>query len=180
MKTANISSSSNRKIKDLFLLQPEYFSDHRGENFEGYNEKHYDEIFSSSDKWRGSNNKFIVDSFSKSKQNVIRGFHGDPYTWKLIQCLKGSIYFVVIDTRKESETFGAHETFFIDEHNKYQVLVPNGCVNGHLCLSEECLFHYKFTHEYVQQKDQIHVKWNDSKYNISWPTNNPILSDRDK
>ena len=64
--------------------------------------------------------------------------------------------------------------------NKQQVLIPNGCVNAHLCVSDECLFHYKFTHEYVAQKDQIHVKWNDPKYKVFWPIDNPILSARDK
>ena len=180
MKTQRISSSDSFKIKDLFLLQPEFFADHRGENFEGYNEKHYDEIFSSSSEWKNGNNRFIVDSFSKSKKNVLRGFHGDPKTWKLIQCLKGSIYFVVIDLRRDSETFGVHQSFNLSEENKQQVLIPNGCVNAHLCISDECLFHYKFTHEYVAQKDQIHVKWNDPKHKVFWPINNPILSERDK
>jgi len=176
----NLSTSSNCKIKDLFIIQPECFSDYRGENFEGYNENLYNKIFCSSESWTKGNNKFIVDSFSKSRKNVLRGFHGDVFTWKLIECLKGSIYFAVIDLRKGSETFGVHQTFTLTEHNKHQILVPNGCVNAHLCLTEECLFHYKFTHEYVSQKDQIHVKWNDPKYNVFWPISDPILSCRDK
>lgn len=176
----NLSTSSNCKIKDLFIIQPECFSDYRGENFEGYNENLYNKIFCSSESWTEGNNKFIVDSFSKSRKNVLRGFHGDVFTWKLIECLKGSIYFAVIDLRKGSETFGVHQTFTLTEHNKHQILVPNGCVNAHLCLTEECLFHYKFTHEYVSQKDQIHVKWNDPKYNVFWPISDPILSCRDK
>lgn len=180
MSPLNLSTSSNCKIKDLFIIQPECFSDYRGENFEGYNENLYNKIFCSSESWTKGNNKFIVDSFSKSRKNVLRGFHGDVFTWKLIECLKGSIYFAVIDLRKGSETFGVHQTFTLTEHNKHQILVPNGCVNAHLCLTEECLFHYKFTHEYVSQKDQIHVKWNDPKYNVFWPIADPILSYRDK
>jgi dTDP-4-dehydrorhamnose 3,5-epimerase len=180
MSPLNLSTSSNCKIKDLFIIQPECFSDYRGENFEGYNENLYNKIFCSSESWTKGNNKFIVDSFSKSRKNVLRGFHGDVFTWKLIECLKGSIYFAVIDLRKGSETFGVHQTFTLTEHNKHQILVPNGCVNAHLCLTEECLFHYKFTHEYVSQKDQIHVKWNDPKYNVFWPIADPILSCRDK
>jgi dTDP-4-dehydrorhamnose 3,5-epimerase len=180
MKTLNISSSNNCKIKDLFLVQPESFYDFRGENFEGYNEKSYQDIFSASENWVKNNNKFIVDSFSKSRKNVLRGFHGDIHTWKLIECLKGSIYFAVIDLRNDSETFGIHQTFTLTEHNKYQILVPSGCVNAHLCLTDECLFHYKFTHQYVNQEDQIHIKWNDPKYNVFWPIKNPVLSFRDK
>ena len=180
MKTLNITSSNNCKIKDLFLVQPESFYDFRGENFEGYNEKSHQDIFSASENWVKNNNKFIVDSFSKSRKNVLRGFHGDIHTWKLVECLKGSIYFAVIDLRNDSETFGTHQTFTLTEHNKYQILVPSGCVNAHLCLTDECLFHYKFTHQYVNQEDQIHIKWNDPKYNVFWPIKNPVLSFRDK
>ena len=72
MKTLNISSSNNCKIKDLFLVQPESFCDFRGENFEGYNEKSYNEIFSSSENWVKGNNKFIVDSFSKSRKDFVQ------------------------------------------------------------------------------------------------------------
>jgi len=179
MKVNNLTSEKNCLIKDLFLVQPETFYDYRGENFEGYSESIYDKIFIVSEKWRNGKHKFIVDSFSKSTKGILRGFHGDSQTWKLIQCLKGSIYFAVIDLRPESETYGLHQTFNLNENNKYQVLVPNGCVNAHLCISDECLFHYKFTHDYVPQKDQIHVKWNDPKYNIFWPIKNPILSLRD-
>lgn len=180
MKITDLSSSNNCKIKDLFLVQPECFFDHRGENFEGYNESLHDEIFSSSQNWVNGKNKFIADSFSKSRRDVLRGFHGDPHTWKLIQCLKGAIYFAVIDVREDSDTFGLHQTFLLDDNNKYQILVPKGCVNAHLCLSDECLFHYKLTHKYVSQAEQIHIKWNDPKYNIFWPIKNPTLSQRDK
>ena len=180
MKTLNITSSNNCKINDLFLVQPESYYDFRGENFEGYNEKSHQDIFSASENWVKNNNKFIVDSFSKSRKNVLRGFHGDIHTWKLVECLKGSIYFAVIDLRNDSETFGTHQTFTLTEHNKYQILVPSGCVNAHLCLTDECLFHYKFTHQYVNQEDLIHIKWNDPKYNVFWPIKNPVLSFRDK
>lgn len=180
MKTVNLSISNDCKIKDLFLLRPESFSDYRGENFEGFNEESYGKIFSTSDNWRNGNNKFIVDSFSKSRKDVLRGFHGDSVSWKLIECLKGSIYFVVIDTRKDSKTFGMHQSFTLNEYNKHQILIPNGCVNAHLCITDECLFHYKLTHQYVAQKDQIHIKWNDPNYNVFWPIKNPILSQRDQ
>jgi dTDP-4-dehydrorhamnose 3,5-epimerase len=178
MKLENLSSTSN--IQDLFILKPESFYDFRGENFEGYDDEKYQEIFSSSEEWQKQQPKFLIDSYSKSSKNSLRGFHGDQFAWKLIDCLKGSIYFVVLDTRKNSKTYGIHQAFNLNEHNKLQILVPNGCVNAHLCVSEECLFHYKLTHKYVAQKDQIHVKWNDPSYNIFWPIKNPILSQRDQ
>ena len=167
-------------IEDFFILQPESFEDFRGENFEGYSEERYSEIFSTSKNWSEGKNKFITDSFSKSRKDVLRGFHGDSICWKLIECLKGSIYFSVVDTRPHSRTFGNHICLPLTEHNRYQVLVPSGCVNAHLCLSDECLFHYKLTGGYVPQQAQIHVKWNDPEYGVYWPIKTPILSQRDQ
>jgi dTDP-4-dehydrorhamnose 3,5-epimerase len=178
MKIDNLSYGS--KIEDLFILKVDSFSDFRGENFEGYNDNSYQSIFKLSRNWEKQNKSFIIDSYSKSSRGVLRGFHGDLLTWKLIDCLYGSIHFVVIDLREDSPTFGIHQSFNLNEHNKLQVLVPSGCVNAHMCLSDNCLFHYKLTHEYVPQDKQIHVKWNDPKFNVFWPIKDPILSERDK
>lgn len=177
MKIENLTHTS--KIKDLFILKIDGFSDFRGENFEGFNCDSYQQIFNSNERWITEKNSFVVDSYSKSSRGVLRGFHGDLLTWKLIDCLYGSIHFVVIDVRKDSPTFGVHQSFNLNEYNKLQVLVPNGCVNAHLCVSDHCLFHYKLTHSYVPQDKQIHIKWNDPKFNVFWPIKNPILSERD-
>ena len=101
MNIQNLNSVSN--IQDLFVLKPESFYDFRGENFENYDNEKYQEIFSSSEEWSRQQPKFTVDSYSKSNKGVLRGFHGDQFAWKLIDCLKGSVYFVVIDTRKALE-----------------------------------------------------------------------------
>ncbi len=178
MKIENLNHQS--KIKDLCLVKINSFYDFRGENFEGFNSDSYQKIFNESQAWRDQGNSFVVDSFSKSHKGVLRGFHGDSLTWKLIDCFHGSIHFAVIDMRPDSPTYKKHQTFNLNEHNKLQVLVPFGCVNAHLCLSDSCLFHYKFTHQYVSHDKQIHVKWNDASYNVFWPISNPILSERDK
>ena len=60
------------------------------------------------------------------------------------------------------------------------VLVPAGCLNGHLCLSDKCIFFYKWSEKYKQPDDQITVLWNDPELNISWPTDTPVLSERDR
>ena len=123
----------------------------------------------------------MVDSVSFSQKNVLRGMHGDNTTWKLVQCLKGSIYLAVLDLRKDSETYKTWNSFYINEKNRHQVLIPAGCVNGHLCLSDECIFHYKLTEDYVKVEDQITIPWNDPEYGVHWPVNrtNVVLSRRD-
>jgi dTDP-4-dehydrorhamnose 3,5-epimerase len=160
-------------INDLIVIQPDSFYDHRGENFETYNEENYSKMFK-------SDLKFVIDSFSNSTKNVLRGFHGDTDNWKLIDVLKGNVYFVVIDVRSNSSTYKNIQYFQLNDKNRYQVLVPAGCVNAHLVTSDECIFHYKLTKSYVSIEKQIHIKWNDPEYNVFWPIKDPILSKRDK
>jgi dTDP-4-dehydrorhamnose 3,5-epimerase len=85
----------------------------------------------------------------------------------------------VIDLNPQSPTFNNVESFNLNDKSRTQILVPPKCVNAHLCMSEECIFFYKLSHNYVGQEHQLHVKWNDPKYDIFWPIENPILSLRD-
>jgi dTDP-4-dehydrorhamnose 3,5-epimerase len=165
-----------KNIKNLVSFTPEIWRDYRGENCETYNNVVFSHLLK---KANIENIKFKVDSFSFSKKNTLRGFHGDTKNWKLIQCLKGEIYFVVIDLNPQSPTFNNVESFNLNDKSRTQILVPPKCVNAHLCMSEECIFFYKLSHNYVGQEHQLHVKWNDPKYDIFWPIENPILSLRD-
>lgn len=174
----NLCIVETGKIKDSILFYKNSFFDQRGENAEGYNKKEFNKIikqYTNLDEF-----DFNVDSFSFSKKNVLRGFHGDKKNHKLIQVLYGEVFFVIIDTRKESPTYKKVFIQKLSEKNRLQVLVPAGCVNAHLVLSERCIFHYKLSLEYTKIEDQIHVKWNDKEYNIKWPVKNPILSQRDQ
>lgn len=169
----------SKVINDLIVIQPESFYDHRGENFETYNEEHYSSLVKSIPEFKEKDLKFVIDSFSNSTKNVLRGFHGDKENWKLIEVLKGSVYFVVIDMRQNSSTYKNIQYFQLNDKNRLQVLVPAGCVNAHLVISDECIFHYKLTKSYVPIESQIHVKWNNPEFDVYWPINHPILSERD-
>lgn len=170
----------SNQIKDLIVFKPDIYRDYRGENVETFNPDFFYKALSIVDEFRQEGLKFVVDSFSFSRKNTLRGFHGDTKAWKLIQCIQGSIYFVVADLRKDSPTFNKFQTFILDDKDRHQILVPRGCVNAHLCLTESCSFFYKLTYGYVNPEDQITLKWNDPKFNIPWPIDNPILSLRDK
>ena len=176
----------NNKIKDIAVIRPDIHYDNRGENVETFCAKYYKMLLSTHEDFRDrcddKGKEFIVDSVSFSRKNTLRGLHGDDKTYKLIQCLKGSIYVVILDLRKDSPTYKQHDKFYINDKNRDQILIPPGCVNGHLCLSNECIFHYKLTEEYVSIQEQISVKWNDPEYNIPWPVSEPnlIFSDRDR
>lgn len=169
---------SCKTIEDLIVLEPDVFHDFRGENFEGWDKKKYDLIFKASARWRATKKEFVTDSWSQSRKGSTRGFHGDTKTWKLIQCVQGSIWFAVIDMRQSSSTYEQLFETTLNERNRRQVLVPAGCVNAHQCLTETCLFSYKNTVEHVPPKNQIHVRLD----SIDWPIRgkqNQIRSERD-
>jgi len=166
--------SESEKIRDLRVITPDVFHDFRGEYICTFDIRSH--RFSAHD---GTPVEFVEDDVSVSRRHVLRGLHGDDKTWKLIQCLLGEIYFVVVDMRKVSPTYLNWEAFAVNEKNRVQVLVPAGCANGHLCLSERCIFSYKQSQLYSGAENQFTVRWDDPKLGIYWPVRTPILSRRD-
>jgi len=160
------------KLNGVILIKPPtIFKDHRGVYVEIYNEKLFKEA--------GINVDFIQDDISVSKKDVLRGIHGDNKTWKLISCLYGKLYLVVVNWDKDSSQYGKWESFILSEHNRFQVLIPPKFGNGHLVLSEQAIFHYKQS-TYYDRPQQFTILWNDPKLNIQWPVKNPNLSLRDE
>lgn len=158
------------ELDGVLLIKPDFFQDYRGQYVELYNE----ELYASKD----IKIKFVEDDISTGRRGVLKGIHGDPVTWKLISCLRGEFYLVVINYDEESRDFGRWQSFLLSEANRYQILVPPKHGNGHLCLSEKTIFHYKQS-SYYDPKRQFTIKWNDERFNISWPLTDPILSVRD-
>tara|TARA_A100001015_G_C14937986_1_gene691300 strand:+ start:705 stop:1178 length:474 start_codon:yes stop_codon:yes gene_type:complete len=126
---------------------------------------------------------FIHDKFSISKKNVLRGLHGDDKTWKLVSCIYGEVYFVIVNYKKKSKDFLKFKTYNLSHLNRKQVLIPPNYLNGFLCLSKICVFNYKLSYKgkYNDVKNQFSMKWNDKRLKINWPRKkNLILSNRDK
>ena len=98
-----------------------------------------------------------------------------------MQALVGDIYLVVLDVREGSSTYGKWESYIISEKTRDQVLVPPGFANGHFALTD-CIFHYNLFYkgDYVDEGRQGVIRWNDARFNIEWPTNTPILQQRDR
>ncbi|MFH1515239.1 MAG: dTDP-4-dehydrorhamnose 3,5-epimerase [bacterium] len=158
-------------LEGVLLISIDYFEDHRGEYVETYNRRDYHKA--------GITYDFLEDDYSRSYQNVLRGIHGDAETSKLISCLYGKFYLVVVDCRTESSHFGMWQSFVLSDRNKRQVLIPPGFGNGHLVLSEEAIFHYKQS-AYYNPTAQFTYRYDDPRFNIWWPVKNPILSRRDE
>ena len=153
---------------EVYIKQPDSFEDFRGELFTSYKKGDY-------------NLDFNHDKVSISRQNVLRGLHGDSKSFKLSTCLAGEVLLVVVDNRPESKNYLKWDSIILTSKNRKQVLVPPMFANGHLILSDEATFFYKWSYDgdYPDVKDQFTLKWNDPKIGIHWPISKPILSKRD-
>ena len=154
----------------LTIKPPTLFEDFRGTYVELYNEDLYTDA--------GIKVKFVQDDISVSSKHVLRGIHGDNLTWKLISCLYGKFYLVVVNWDKDSPQYCQWESFTLSENKCTQVLVPPNFGIGHLVLSEQAIFGYKQS-TYYNRTNQFTLVWNDPRLNIWWPIKNPILSQRD-
>lgn len=159
------------KLDGVLLIKLDVFEDFRGQYVETYNEELY--------RKQGIDVKFVQDDISISSRHVLRGIHGDAETWKLISCLHGSFYLVVLNNDKDSPQFGQWQGFTLSDTNRHQILVPPKFGNGHVVLSDKAMFHYK-QNTYYNPKGQFTVIWNHPAYGIWWPIERPILSRRDQ
>ena len=159
------------KLDNVLQLTLDPFEDHRGWYVEMYNEKKYHEA--------GIDLKFVEDDVSITMQHCLKGIHGDQDTWKLVSCLQGSFYLVIVNNDPKHKQFRQWQGFTLSDRNKIQILVPPKFGNGHLAITEQTIFYYKQS-SYYNPKGQFTIKWNDPEYNIWWPIKKPILSRRDE
>ena len=101
---------------------------------------------------------------------------------KLVRCVSGKIYDVIVDLREDSPTFGEWRGFFLSEENKEQLFIPEHFGHGYLVI-EPSIVSYKCGEKYYGEYDDG-IMWNDSALGIEWPlelvSNEIILSDKDK
>lgn len=162
------------KIPDVILIKPKVFEDERGFFMETYKKTEFEKA--------GIKNEFIQDNHSKSKYSVLRGLHFQlsPYAQaKIVRCVRGKIYDVAVDLRKNSPTFGKWVGVILSEENKYELYIPKGFAHGFLVLSNEAEVIYKVDNIYAPEYE-AGIIWNDSELNIKWSIKNPILSEKDK
>lgn len=162
---------SKTKLEGVLKIEPEKFEDFRGQYVETYNRELYRE--------QGITIDFVQDDISISRKHVLRGIHGDAETWKLISCMYGTFYLIVVNCDKESPGFGMWEAFTLSDANRMQILVPPKFGNGHVVMSDMAIFHYK-QNTYYNPKGQFTYMWNDINLNLWWPIKNPIISQRDE
>ena len=171
----NFHIERSEKINGVYIFTPSCGKDERGLIYTSF----YDEVFN---KYLPQGLHFKHDKFSRSKQNVLRGIHGDVKSWKLITCVFGEIYQVVVDCREESPTYKQWEAFTLNSEKPQLILLPPEMGNSFFVNSELAIYHYKLAYEgeYLDAADQFSIKWNDPSIGIKWPIENPILSGRDR
>lgn len=162
-------------IPDVLVIQPSVYHDLRGSIYSSYNQDIYNKILN-------LDLDFKHDKFAESKHNVLRGLHGDNKTWKLVSCVFGEIYEVVVDMRPGSPSYKKWDAFELKSDDYQQVLIPPNFINGYYVKSEKSIFHYKlaYTGNYIDAEEQMTYLWNDPEFNIQWPCTDPILQNRDK
>jgi len=162
------------EIPDVILIKPKVFEDERGFFMETYKRQDFERA--------GIKGEFVQDNHSKSRYGVLRGLHfqKEPYTQaKIVRCIKGVIYDVAVDLRKNSPTFGKYVGVILSEYNKYMLYIPRGFAHGFLVLSDEAEVVYKVDNVYALDHEGGLI-WNDPDVNIPWPIDNPILSQKDQ
>jgi dTDP-4-dehydrorhamnose 3,5-epimerase len=163
-------------IEGVYIIEPTVFGDERGYFMETYHQTEFKEA--------GLDLNFVQDNQSKSTKGVIRGLHFQ-YTkpqGKLVRVIKGEVFDVAVDLRKNSPTYGKWEGLKLSEENKKQFYVPEGFAHGFVVLSDEAEFTYKCT-DFYDPDDEGGILWNDPDIGIIWPVedlNQVVLSEKDK
>ena len=160
-------------IPDVILIEPKSFSDDRGFFLESFKTSEFVS--------NGINTKFVQDNISHSGKDVLRGLHfqKNPNAQaKLVTVVKGEIFDVAVDIRKNSPTYGKWVSEILSEDNHNLLYVPEGFAHGFCVTSEQADVMYKVSSEYSPDHERG-IIWNDPKLNIEWNIAKPIISNSD-
>ena len=149
-------------IKGLCVVEPALHGDSRGYFMETYNARDMKEA--------GLDYLFVQDNQSCSTKGVLRGLHFQkqfPQT-KLVRVIRGTVFDVAVDIRKDSPTYGKYHGEILSEENKKQFLIPKGFAHGFLVLSDVAEFCYKCD-DFYHPDDEGGMAWNDPEIGIKWP-----------
>lgn len=151
------------KIADVKIIEPKIFGDERGFFLETYEKNRYQDLLNIS-------MDFVQDNHSRSTKGVLRGLHfqrSNPQG-KLVRVVRGEVFDVAVDIRKDSPTYGIWEAIILSETNKKQFWIPPGLAHGFLVLSDIADFEYKCTNYYDSASEGCLI-WNDAQVAIEWP-----------
>ncbi len=160
-------------IEGLLVINPKIFEDDRGYFFEIWSEESFAK--------NGLDLDFVQDNQSLSGKGVLRGLHfqNPPFAQgKLVRVIKGAVLDVVVDVRKESNTYGQYFSIELNEENKTIFWIPPGFAHGFITLQDDTIFTYKCTGVYNSASEET-LLWSDKDLNIDWGAIKPLVSDKD-
>ena len=162
------------KIKDVKIIQPKVFGDARGFFLETFEKNRYRDMMN-------LDLDFVQDNHSRSSKGVLRGLHFQKHNpqGKLVRVVRGTVFDVAVDIRKDSPTFGEWQGVILSEDNKTQFWIPPGLAHGFVVISDIADFEYKCTDYYTPENERCLI-WNDPDIGIDWPIDKPLLSEKDK
>lgn len=163
-------------IEGLYVIEPTVFKDERGYFVETYNKQDMEAA--------GLNMDFVQDNQSMSVKGVLRGLHFQKQfpQGKLVRVIRGAVFDVAVDIRKDSDTYGQWFGIELTAENKKQFYVSEGFAHGFVVLSDEAEFCYKVT-DFYHPGDEGGIAWNDPDIGIEWPIPEDmklILSEKDQ
>lgn len=160
------------EISDVILIEPTVLRDERG---------FFKETYKKSIFMANGLPDFVQENHSLSVRNVLRGLHyqaSPKAQGKLVRCINGEIFDVVVDLRENSDTRYSWVSAILSAENHHELYIPEGFAHGFCVLSDEAEIVYKCTNEYSPEHERG-IMWNDPKVGISWPILNPIISAKD-
>jgi len=160
------------ELKGVILVKPDAFGDDRGYFLETWQQQRYQD--------NGIHCPFVQDNHSRSAKGVVRGLHYQlvhPQA-KLIHVVRGTIFDVAVDIRKNSPTFGRWTGHLLSEENHHQLFVPEGFAHGFSVLSTRADVMYKCS-DYYTPGDEYGILYNDPGLAIDWKVDGPVVSDKD-
>lgn len=160
-------------LPGVLILEPRVFRDDRGYFLETYHRERYSEV--------GISAEFVQDNRSHSVKNILRGLHYQLQhpQGKLCQVVRGEVFDVAVDIRRDSPHFGQWTGVILSEHNFRQLYVPPGFAHGYCTLTDDVDFLYKCTDRYYPD-DERTIIWDDPQIGIDWPIAAPLVSEKDR
>jgi len=171
----NYTFTKDENISDIVLIDTDSYKDSRGILSEIYNKDLFSNLFED----------VVQIKYAFSYYGVLRGLHFQlqPYAQgKLIKCVKGSIFDIAVDIRRNSPTFGRWIGHILSEDNSRMMYIPPGFAHGVLTISKNDSLFYYITTEQFSKEHESGLLWSDPAINIQLPIphTDVILSDKDK
>jgi dTDP-4-dehydrorhamnose 3,5-epimerase len=160
-------------LPDVVLVEPRVFGDDRGFFMESWNARAFEAA--------GLVATFVQDNHSRSRRGVLRGLHYqiEHAQGKLVRCVVGEVFDVVVDLRRGSSSFGRSMGLTLSAENRRMLWVPPGFAHGFLTVSEHAEFLYKTT-DYWYAEHERTLLWSDPALGIAWPIDgDPMLTPKD-